>query len=371
MRIIEVYVIVMVLFCVSLLGCTDHRDLYVASHPLFVIKVDWSISQLRPEGATAMIFYRGNPVEPMFNNPYRHSFYLKPASYDIIVFNEVMVSPILTNIDGVEYRDIDDFKTFGAYAKISNVNTVFRDSNGNKEIMIGYNYPDPVACRALKNQEVFEKKEYIEKYINGVNNSPNYGDYDADSALFIPVRVTRGVKIIAHIKGLKSGFRVSGALRGFAEGVLLASRQPAGDNSTYTFNLNSAVPNPANANGYIVVTPTFNTFGPWWNDTLDSKSYNLDIYAAYGKDVFKYSFDVTKSNGVGFAKDINERIVIKGVDEYVDKIREEEIAFREGGAYPKMETIVIEVSFELPEVPEGTDVELNDWGDDVIITVPM
>lgn len=368
---IQIRLIFISILIVSILSSCrhDHRDLHVSSSPLFVINVDWSIAQLEPDGATAMLFPRNNPIEYMFSNPYRHALYLDPASYDMIVLNEIMVSPTLSNIEGVSYRGIDKFETSEAYSKTSKTNSIF--SEGSNEKMVGYGYPDPVACTSLSNREILGEKEYITKYQNGVNKYPSYSDYDADSSLFTPVLITRDVKVIAHVRNFKSGFRISGALRGFAEGVLLASRQPSGANVTYTFNLNSAVPDPENENGHIIVSPLFNTFGPWWNDSSGNRKYNLDIFASVGSEVFKYSFDVTKGDGMGFATNINETTVIKGLDEAIVKIREEEAIFVSDGEYPKMETIIIEISFELPNVSVGTDVDMNDWGEDIVIEVPI
>lgn len=350
----------LILFLI-IIGCTDHRDLHVASKPLFIIKNDWSVAKLNPEGATAMFFARPNPCEPMYSNAYRHKLYLDPDIYDILVFNEAMFSPTNTNLEGVIYRDVDKFNTFGAYAKENPVNPIFKSAQDG--VMVGYGYPDPLATRTEERKEILSEKQYVMKYQNGKNGFPTYSDFDADSTEFLPIRVTRNVKVIAHVKNFKTGFRVSGTLRGFAEGVLLATRQPNGSNATYVFDLNSAVLDPEQEKGYIIVSPTFATFGPWWNDYPSNRRYTLDLVAARNGDTFRYSFDVTERI---------EAEVTKSIGEAIAKIKIEEAQFLKDGTPPAMEPIIIELWFEFPPVADGDiDVGVGDWGSDIIITIPM
>lgn len=356
-----VYALFTLLAMVAWCACTDQRDLYVDAKPMFIIKNDWSAARLTPESATAMLFPRPDPCEPMFSDPCRHKLYMEPNLYDILVFNEVMFSPDVTNLEGIVYRGTNQFNTFGAYAKPNPVNPIFK--SGNDEVMVGYGYPEPLAARTVEQKEVLSGKEYVLKYQNGKNGFPICKDFDADSVALLPLRVTRDVKVIAHVKNLKSQFRVSGALRGFAEGVLLSSRQPDGANASYTFDLNSATPDPAVKDGHIIVSKSFATFGPWWNNYPANQSYILDIVAAKNVDIFRYSFDVTECNGVTVTQSIGEAIV---------KIRTEESQFRRDGTLPAMDEIIIEVWFELPPViDDSIDVGVGDWGTDIIIPIPI
>lgn len=342
-------------------GCTDHRDLHVSATPMFIIKNDWSVAQLAPEGATAMLFARPNPCVQMHRDPSRHKLYLEPDIYDILVFNEVMFSPDATNLDGIAYRGTKGFGSFGAYVKPSPVNPVFK--SGPDEVMVGYGYPEPLATRTFEQKEVLTDKQYLLKYLNGKNGFPVYQDFEADSVEMLPVRVTREVVVIAHVKNLQKQFRVSGTLRGFAEGVLLATRQPDGANAAYTFDLNSAKPDPGVEGGYIIVSKPFTTFGPWWNDYPSERRYMLELVAAKNGELFQYGFDVTRGNGGS---------VRQGVEAAIVKIRDEEALFLNGGPLPAMETITVEVWFELPTVPDGSiDVGVGDWGDDIVIPIPM
>lgn len=349
------------LLVVILIGCTDHRHLHVTNKPMFIIKNDWSVARLSPEGATAMFFGRSDPCELMHNDPRRLKLCLDPAMYDILVFNEVMFSPTAPNLEGIVYRGTDRCNTFGAYAKPNPVNAVFKSEPN--EIMVGYGYPEPLATRLFEQKEVLDGKQYIMKYQNGKNRFPVYADFDADSVELLPIRVTREVKIVAHVKNLKDQFRVSGTLSGFAEGVLLSTRQPNGSNAAYTFDLNSAVPDPQVEGGHIIVSKPFLTFGPWWNDYPSDRKYTISFVAGKGPDVFRSSFDVTESDGV---------TVTKSVGEAIAKIKAEEAQFLADGTPPDMEEIIIEVWFELPAVPDDSiDVGLGDWGTDIIVSIPI
>lgn len=349
------------LIMILLIGCTDHRDLHVSAKPMFIIKNDWSVARLNPEGATAMFFARPEPCELMYNNACRHKLYLDPNVYNILVFNEVMFSPTVSNLDGIVYRGTDQFETFGAYAKPNPVNPIFRSSPD--EIMAGYGYPEPLASRVLKEKEILEEKQYIMKYQNGKNGFSVYSHFDADSIELLPIRVTREVEIVAHVRNLKNQIRVSGTLRGFAEGVLLSTRQPDGANAAYTFDLNSAVPDPKLKDGHIIVSKPFSNFGPWWNDYPSERKYILDIVATRSGEIFQYSFDVTESDG---------KIVTKSMSEAIVKIKDEEALFLTDGTPPAMEKIIIEVWFDLPAGSNGSvDVDMGDWGSDIIIPIPM
>lgn len=343
-------------------GCTDHRNLHVDAKPMFIIKNDWSESKLAPESATVMLFHSIPQFEPMYNNALIHRLYLEPKLYDLLVFNEAMFSPSETNLEGIAYRGTEGFNTFGAYAKPSSVNSVFKSAPD--EIMVGYGYPVPLAAAKYDQKEILGSKQYILKYEDGKNGFPVYSDFDADSVDMLPIRVTREVKVIAHIKNFREKSRVSCVLRGFAEGVLLSSRQPDGGNAAYVFDLNSARPDPEVEAGYIVVSKPFATFGPWWSSyPSDRRRYVLDFVVANGE-ILNYSFDVTE---------YIEKVVTRSVGEAIIKIKAEEAKFLADGTIPKLETIIIEVWFELPPIEgDGSlDVGVGDWGSDIIVSVPI
>lgn len=372
MKVMRYSLSVLLVMC-ALTGCTDHRDLYVSAKPMFIIKNDWSAARLNPESATAMLFPRAEPTERMYSDACRHKLYLDPEKYDILVFNEVMFSPDVSNLEGIVYRGTGKFKSFGAYAKPTPVNPVFKTDPD--EVMVGYGYPEPLACRSFEQKEVLSEKEYILKYQDGKNGFPVYSNFDADSVEMLPIRVTRDVKVIAHVKNLKNQIRISGTLHGLAEGVILSTRQPTGAQAAYTFNLNSAVSDPNVKDGHIIVSPSFSTFGPWWNNYPGEQKYTLDIVAAKGVDVFRYSFDVTENNEATIDMSPTEKSkvqVTQSMGPAITKIQAEEAQFLADGTPPQMECIIIEIWFDLPTViDDSIDVGVGDWGTDIIITIPI
>lgn len=373
MRSIKAHILLALLVLTLGVGCTDQRNLHVTAKPMFTIKNDWSVARLQPDGATAMFFPRNNPCELMYSNANRHRLYLDRNTYKILTFNEVMFSPSTTNIEGIDYRGTDQFETFGAYVKPSPTNPIFKV--GPDEIMVGYGYPEPLASAAHKGKQVLGWKEYLLKYEDGKNGFPVYKDFDADSVDMLPMRVTRDVKVVAHVKNLKGQFRVSGTLNGFAEGVLLSTRKPEGKNAAYAFDLNSAVVDPDVQGGHIIVSKPFSTLGPWWNDYPSGRKYGIEIIASKNGETFRYSFDVTENNrsSVVMSPSESSEIVVTGsVGSAIVKIRAEEAKFEADGVVPLMETIIIEIWFDLPAVVDGSiDVGVGDWGTDIIIPIPI
>lgn len=354
------YILLALLIAVVWSGCTDQRDLHVKIKPMFILKNDWSAARLAPEGATAMLFGHSTPCQPMHNDPCRLKLCLEPSLYDLLVFNEVMFSPNASNIEGVGYRGTEKFETFGAYAKENPVNSIFRSESD--EVMVGYGYPEPLAAHTYEQKEVLDDKQYIMKYQNGQNGFPVYEDFDADSVEFLPIRVTRNVRVIAHVRNLKGQFRISGTLRGLAEGVLLSNRQPDGANAAYVFDLNSAQPDPEVRDGHIITSGSFSTFGPWWNNYPGNQKYTLNLIANCNGELLRYNFDVTERNAD----------VTQSVGEAIVKIKAEEAKYATDGTLPAMEEIVVEVWFALPAVVDGSiDVGVGDWGSDIIISIPM
>lgn len=345
----------------SAVGCTDHRDLYVKADPLFIVKNDWTVAKLTPQGATLLFYPRDKPIEQMANDPCRHCFALEPGIYNILVLNEVMFSESETNIQRVVHKGTNNFSTIGSYAKVSSVSSTFQTSDDG--VMVGYNYPEHVATHNIMQREIWSESEYVLKYQNGKNGHPVYVDFEADSVEFTPIRVTRNVQVIAHVKNLRNGFRISGSLRGFAEGALLALRLPDGQNATYTFDMNSALPDPDASDRHIITSPIFTTFGPWWNNYPSNHKYILDLYAGWNGTTSPFRFDVTE---------YAPPHVIRSVGQAIQVIQKEESDLAEQGIYPAIDTIIIEIWFDLPIFQDDyLDVGVVDWGQDIIIPVPI
>lgn len=349
-------------------GCTKQRDLYVVSSPLFVVKADWSKSTLNPHGATALVF---NAQKAVLNNPYMQP----PTSsqpqrvatdtYDILVFNNLMFSSIDNEFDYITFKGNDKFDTFEAHATMKqDVNALFR--SGVQEVYV--NNPDVIAADVYRRKTIDDDREFVMKYEDGKPTGNPEIDYVNDEVRVTPIRLTRNVQVILRIKNYKPKFAIYGTLRGFAQGVNLTTRKPVGNNATHAgFIINKAVADPSNADHHILTSDAFTSFGPWWDDALGSNTYTLDLIARYNGqgDVFSYSFNVTKHI---------ENVVTQWVEKAITTIKTEEATYAANGTIPKMETIIIEVWLTLPDVvggDEGIDVGVEEWGDVVIIPVPI
>lgn len=350
----------------TLVSCTKQRDLFIENSPLFVVKADWSQSTISPQGATALVFSEQRAV---LDNPYMQPATttqpqkVAPDRYDVLVFNNLMFSPTDNEFANITLKGTDRFSTFEAHAREkTEVNDIFRsDAN---EVFV-YN-PDVIAAATFRNKVVEDANEYVKKYEDGIKTGNYEGGYVNDEIELTPVRLTRNVQVVLRVNNYKPNFAIYGTLRGFAGGVNLSTRYPVGSKVTHAgFAINNVIEKLDIADYHIVSSEVFTSFGPMWNN--NENSYTLDILARYKgqTDAFAYSFDVTKCV---------DNVVIKSVEQSSGVIKTEEELYQKDGTIPKMETIIIEVALTLPDVigdDGGIDVGVDDWGDVVIIPIPM
>ena len=345
------------ILAILLTSCTKQRDLYIENSPLFVVKADWSESTLSPHGATALVF---NEQRAVLNNPYMQPptatqpQRVTPDRYNILLFNNLMFSPTDNEFANIIFQNTDRFETFEAVARENaQVNEVFRSS---ADEMFIHN-TDIIAAATYRDKVIAEGLEYVMKYKDGIRTGNYEGGYLNDEVELTPVRLTRNVQVVLRVKGYKPAFALYGTLRGFAQGVNLSTRKPTGGKATHAgFAINRAIEAD---DCYILTSDVFTSFGMWWDDKPQSNIYTLDVLARYKgqSDVFAYSFDVSEC-----------------VEVAAQAIKSEEELYRTVGTVPKMDTIIIEVTLTLPDVigdDEGLDVGVEDWGEVVIIPVPM
>lgn len=351
-------------------GCTKQRDLYVETSPMLVVKADWSKSTPTPDGATALVY---NAHKTVLTNPYMQPSFttqpqrVAPDRYDILVFNNLMFSPTDNEFDCIDFKHTDRFDTFEAHATLSKqTNALFLAHSS--EVIV--NNPNVIAVATYRNKVVEDDRRFVMKYEDGKQTGNYAGDYVKDEVRVTPVRLTRTVQVIAGVKNYKPGFTIYGSLRGFAQGVNLSTRKPVGSKATHAgFAIHRAIPDPEHTDCHILTSDAFTSFGPWWGDDAPtSNSYTLELLARYNGqgEVFSFSFDVTK---------YSDAVVTQGVDKAISTIQAEESAYRQDGTIPQIQTIVLEVWLTLPEVigdnDGGIDVGIEDWGEVVIIPVPI
>lgn len=329
-------------------SCTDQRDLHLLSYPHLLITNDWTPSRCDSDnGATAMIYDRpdASPTELM-PNAVSKAVELDRGMYDILVFNGMMYSPAETHLDNIYYRGTDRFETFEAVVTEMPPAKRFRAEEGETIV----NSPDILATNSTSGYDILARKKFEMKYSNGKNGFPTNLKFLDDSIAFIPCRVTHTCQIIARVRNPKSARVVQAKLHGFAQSVFLANRLPAHNSVTHQFILNSLKYDQSDETMGTISSPVFATFGPPLD--LPERSYTIDlnVLLTNSEELPRMTFDVTDQ-------------VVKAI-EY---LAAERLKNR-----PVMETFYINIEFELPVViSDGMDVGLGEWGDDVIITVPI
>lgn len=338
----------LILYLLASWSCTEQRDLYVASYPHLQLVNDWVPSQISDtEGATAMIYDRPNssPTELM-TDANRKTIQLDKGFYDILVLNGLMYSPKETHLDYIFYQGTDRFETFEAVVTEMDPAKHFRAADG--EIIV--NNPDILATRSTAGTEIEGRKKFEMKYQDGKNGFPTHPTYIEDTIPFSPCRVTHTCQVIARVRNAESARVVQAKLHGLAGSVFLANRLPAHNSITHQFKLNSLKQDPLDPTVGTISSPVFTTFGPPLD--LPTRRYTIDVNVLLinSEELPKMRFDVTDQ-----------------VEKAIAYLSAERLKNR-----PIMETFYIYLDFELPIViSDGMDVGVGDWGDDVIVTVPI
>lgn len=335
-------------FVLLMCSCTEQRDLYVASYPQLLIKSDWNPSQCGIDnGATAMIYDRPHsaPTELM-PDAIRKIIELDKGTYDILVYNGLMYSPTETHLDNIFYRGTDRFETFEAVITEMPPGKRFRAQNG--EVTV--NAPDILATRSTADHDILARKKFEMKYRDGENGFPTNPKFLDDSVFFSPCRVTHTCQVIARVRNPKSARVVQAKLHGFSQSVFLANRLPAHNSVTHQFILNSLKHDSSDPTIGTISSPVFTTFGPPLD--LPERRYTVDVNVLLtnSEELPRMTFDVTDQ-----------------VEKTVAYLAAERLK-----NCPIMETFYIYIEFDLPIViSDGMDVGLGEWGDDIIITVPI
>lgn len=340
--------LLVLLSLILLWSCTEQRDLYVASYPQLLISNNWTPSLCDVDnGATVMIYDRPNasPTELM-PDALRKVVELDEGLYDVLLLNGLMYSPSETNLDNIVYRGTDKFETFEAVITEMPLDSRFRAKQG--EVII--NSPDILATHSTSDHNIGARKKFEMKYHDGENGYPTNPKYIDDTLFFTPCRLTHTCQVIARVRNPKSARVVQAKLHGFAQSVFLANRMPAHNSITHQFKLNSLKLDQTDSDVGTIKSPMFTTFGPPLD--MPERRYTIDVNVLLtnSTELSMMTFDVTEQ-----------------VENAITYLAAERLKNS-----PIMETFYIYLEFELPiVVSDGLDVGVGDWGDDVIITVPI
>lgn len=335
------------LFVLIVSACTEQRDLFVVSSPLLMIENDFKPAQISNEnGATAMIYDRPKGPTELVPNAMRKTIGLAPGFYDIMIFNGLMYSPTQSHLDHIYYRGTDGFDTFEAVATEMSEDMKFRAKSNEKII----HFPDILATRSTAEHKMQGRQKFEMKYANGKNGLPTSPNYIEDTLYFSPCRVTHTCQVIARVRNPKSARIVQAKLHGFSGSVFLANRMPGHNYITHQFTLNSLKIDQSDPNIGTITSPVFNTFGPPLD--LPDRRYTIEVNVLMtnSQELPTMAFDVTDQ--------VNKAITYLTAERLKNK--------------PIMDTFYIFIEFELPNVvSDNMDVGVEDWGNDVIITVPI
>lgn len=350
------YALCTLLMVIGWIGCTDHRDLYVVSSPMLLVKNDWEPSKTNVERqkdnasayndpmATLLVYPLPNPILCMEDHR-RKTIPLDQGDYEILVFNDYMYSKSQNFLKNITYTGTDNFETFEAHATTLPSTAAFRARASDVVV----NNPDTLSTRSTMNLSIEGQKTHEMKYQNGHGGFETKPDYVEDSILFVPCRVVHNCVIYVHalnVKALNGIGKAKVSLRGFSGSAFLANRLPSHSNVTHQTNLNSMLLDKGSSSDG-TITGRFSTFGPPLD--LPDRTYELEINILYPSGrTDQFIVDVTDQMTAQIARMNEDRLANK----------------------PIMDDIIIRAEIKLDNDQGNWDVDLGDWGDDIIITVP-
>lgn len=339
-----------------LVGCMDHRDLHVVSSPLLLVKNDWTPSRTNvgrqkdnaatytDPMATLLVYPLENPIYCLEDHE-RKTIPLDQGDYKILVFNDYLYSKSQNFLKNIIYTGTEDFETFEAHATTIPNTAAFRARASDVVV----NNPDTLSTQSTMNLSIIGQQTHQLKYQNGVGGFDTNPNYLEDSLLFIPCRVVHNCVIYVHainVKALNGIGKAKATIRGFAGSALLASRLPGHSNVTHQVNLNNMLLDQGSTSDG-TITGSFSTFGPPLD--LPDRTYELEINILFPSGrATQFIVDVTNQLTPQIAQMNKDRLANK----------------------PIMDDIIIRAEIALDNDQGDWDVDLDDWGDDIIITIP-
>ncbi len=339
--------------------CDKQRDLYDVARPLLYIEGDWKPSlnvEDMSQSATVIIYDSYGPlVKEYFLNPKSVTTNITNGVIDILLFNGLMYSPNETHLDNIVFKGTNKPETFEAVAKEAPASRRLTRKEGE---YLASNEME-ILTSVCKRDTIDSSNGYFIRYKNGKNGFPEVSDYINDSVYMAPWAVSYEAQVTVHLINPSSALIATGALRGFAGSVFMATRMPSHMNVTHQLKLNSlkiATPgipgDPQHPEKGTIESPVFVTFGPPVD--LPERKYEFEISIVL-KDgsVVEKTFDVT-SQVLPIIEKIKENLMATSPSQF------------------KL-TIPLDIFVTLPIVSSetGIGIGVGDWGDDEVIRFPI
>lgn len=354
-------------------GCSEQRDLYSISSSAVQIETNWvpSLNRQNMQEATAMLYKDGNNVvKEYFSQPNSVKARVSHGRYDMLIFNGVMESETVTNLDHVFFRGTSLPETFEACAQEGT--TVRRLARAEEEY-IASNNMELFAC-AHESVSIEGYNEYYLKYKDGHNGYPAIPDFIEVTKEMTPRAVSYRFQVkLTNLVNPTSARTASGALRGFTGSVFLVSENGipvSGFDATHHLNMTPSANGSTHKtpDGMVIgsaQSPVFVSFGP----ALPGNQDVLGALPPSGRFIFELNFLLT--DNTEFEPLTGPIDITPQVNEAIAKIYRYHSG--EGSLTYDENMFVIEIDDEifLPIIEPENVVDVVEWGDDEEIMVWM
>lgn len=317
----------------GLSSCDTRRELLEESKVWVRVSLDWEQAGISPEGASVWFFpqTQGGKPKVLLTNNTLDSISLPIGSYSVLVFNET-----INGHDYIAFRGTDSYNSFEAFAKPVTINGKYT-RDGGEEIVAST--PGILAAAHLDQFDI----------------TPEMSLPGQVSILeFSPKRLISTVSLTVHIKGMNNAASGGHAasLSGMASSVFLATETTSADPTVHYFTLNNRAFYP-NSGDDGTMSATFYAFG-LTNMLLTRAAETRNLLSLYfllldGSDHILTDIDVTDKIEIVEAT--------TGLILYIE-------LGQKGSPF-----------ITLPDVLDfgssGFDVDVDQWGEQVTIDVPI
>ncbi len=247
----------------------DHLHYETSLLALVRIDVDWSKTELSPNGVSAFVYNSDGKLykKELSSNPKVLFLKLPAGDFTVVLHNDD-----ISEIGGVEYNGMSKFTSSSIYASKNSSEPSFEVENQDIETQF-VNEPEDVASYTLRGVKVSAADVKYHYY------KPNISDYEQEvthSYTATPLHIVHRARVIAHIGGLEYAMGVPTAiLRGMSGGYSFDPEATTDKSVTEEFKVNTRVSKVDDSEDDTIFVD-YNTFG-MHSTALQEREYYLDI----------------------------------------------------------------------------------------------